>query len=328
MRQQIGHSALIDNRLVSGNEFSKIGIDMDRLEAMKVLLGVVDKGSFSAASRSLGMPLATVSRKVNELEQHLRTRLLLRTTRKVALTDAGAIYVASARRILDEMHEAERIAAGEFHFPRGELLLTAPILFGRLHILPIVTEFLALYPEIDVRLLLSDRNLHLVEDHIDVAVRIGRLPDSTMIATRVGSMRTVVCASPKLLAARGIPKTPDDLADLPCVNFEFMAPASAWPFRAANGKNLIDIPIRPRLSVTTAEAAVWAASEGVGTTRVLHYQCAEALRKGSLRIILAEYEVEPLPVHLLHAGGRGLPSKVRAFLDFAAGRLRERLFST
>lgn len=298
---------------------------MDRLEAMAILLRVVDKGSFSAASRDLGVPLATVSRKVNELEIHLGTRLLIRTTRKVALTDAGATYVASARRILDEIDETERVAAGEFHVPRGELILTAPVFFGRLHILPIVTEFLGAYAEINVRLLLSDRNLDLIEDHVDLAMRIGPLPDSTMIATRVGSMRTVVCANPKLLAGQRLPKSPEDLAGLPCVNFEFLSPAFAWPFRLKDGKGATDVPIRPRLSVTTAEAAVWAASEGVGATRVLHYQCADALRKGSLRIILADFEVEPLPVHLLHAGRGALPSKMRVFLNFAVGRLRERL---
>ena len=290
---------------------------MDRLETMTILLRVVDRGSFSAASRDLGVPLATVSRKVNELEAHLGTKLLVRTTRKVALTDAGSAYVASTRRILDEIDETERIAAGEFHVPRGELILTAPILFGRLHILPIVTEFLAAYPQINVRMLLTDRNLHLIEDHVDMAVRIGPLPDSTMIGTRVGLMRTVVCASPKLLAEQGVPKSPEDLAGLPCVNFEFLSPASAWPY----------MPIRPRLSVTTAEAAVWAAAQGLGVTRVLHYQCADAINDGSLRIILANFEVEPLPVHLLHAARGALPAKLRVFLDFAAGRLREGLSS-
>ena len=290
---------------------------MDRLETMTILLRVVDRGSFSAASRDLGVPLATVSRKVNELEAHLGTKLLVRTTRKVALTDVGSAYVASTRRILDEIDETERIAAGEFHVPRGELILTAPLLFGRLHILPIVTEFLAAYPQINVRMLLTDRNLHLIEDHVDMAVRIGPLPDSTTIATRVGSMRTVVCASPKLLAGQGVPKSPEDLADLPCVNFELLSPASAWPY----------MPIRPRLSVTTAEAAVWAAAQGLGVTRVLHYQCADAINDGSLRIILANFEVEPLPVHLLHAARGALPAKLRVFLDFAAARLREGLSS-
>jgi DNA-binding transcriptional LysR family regulator len=300
---------------------------MDRLEAMTILLGVVDKGSFSAASRALGVPLATVSRKVSELEAHLGTRLLVRTTRKVALTDTGAAYVASARRILAEVDETERVAAGEFHAPRGELVLTAPLLFGRLHILPIVTEFLVAYPEIDVRLLLSDRNLHLVEDHVDMAVRIGRLPDSTLIATRVGSMRTVVCVSPKLSATLDMPLSPADLSNVPCVNFEALSSASAWSFRSKDGKAPTEVPIRARLSVTTAEAAVWAASEGIGATRVLHYQCADAVRDGSLRIILADFEVEALPVHLLHAGRGALPSKMRVFLNFAASRLRAQLGS-
>src|SRR5262249_14872660 len=151
-------------------------------------------------------------------------------------TDTGAAYAVSARRILDEIDETERVAAGEFHVPRGELILTAPVFFGRLHILPVVTEFLAAYPEINVRLLLSDRNLHLIEDHVDMAVRIGRLPDSTMIATRVGSMRTVVCASPKLLKGRCVLQSPEDLARLPCVNFEVFSSPSAWPFRLKDAK--------------------------------------------------------------------------------------------
>lgn len=300
---------------------------MDRLEAMAILLRVVEKQSFSAASRELGVPLATVSRKVSELETHVGTKLLVRTTRKVALTDAGATYVTAAKRILEEIDETERVAAGEFHAPRGELVLTAPVLFGRLHILPLVADFLGAYPEIDVRLLLSDRNMHLIEEHIDMAVRIGPLPDSSMIATRVGSMRTVVCLSPKLTAAHGRPKKPEDIAALPCASFDFLSPASAWPFRVKDAGSTIDVPIRPRLSVSTAEAAVWAAAKGIGATRVLHYQCADAVRDGSLRIVLADFEVAPLPVHLLHAARGELPSKMRVFLDFAASRLRERLIA-
>lgn len=302
---------------------------MDRLEAMTILLQVVDRGSFSAASRAMRVPLATVSRKVGELEAHIGTRLLVRTTRKVALTDAGAAYVASARRILDEVDEVERIAAGEFHAPRGELVLTAPVFFGRLHLLPVVVDFLAAYPEIDVRLLLSDRNVHLIDEHVDLAARIGALPDSSMIATRVGSMRTVVCASPELLARHGAPKAPSDLAAMPCVSFDFPSQNLAWPFQSKNAKTRaktrIDVPIRPRLIVSTAEAAVWAAARGVGVTRVLHYQCAEAVRDGQLRIVLPTFEIAPHPVHLLHARRGALPSKMRVFLDFATARLRDRL---
>ena len=298
---------------------------MDRFEAMRVLVLSVDRGSFSAASRELRMPLATVSRKVGELEAHLGTRLLIRTTRSLAPTDAGRAFLASSRRILEELDEAERVAAGEFRAPRGELVLTAPIMFGRLHILPILAEFLAAYPEINVRLHLSDRNLDLVGEHVDMAVRIGPLPDSSMVATRVGSMRIVVCASPELLAGHGEPQSPEDLAALPCVGF---APVQAASWRLRNGATgTTQVAINPRLSVSTADAAVWAAIRGVGVTRVLHYQCANALRDGSLRLILAEFEPEPLPVHLLHAARGDLPLKMRVFLDFATARLRDTLKS-
>jgi DNA-binding transcriptional LysR family regulator len=271
------------------------------------------------------MPLATVSRKVNELERHLGARLLVRTTRRLALTDAGAAYVASARRILEAVDEAERTAAGEFRAPRGELILTAPVLLGRLHILPVVTDFLAAYPEIDVRLLLSDRNLDLLDDHVDLAVRIGPLPDSSLIATRIGAMRTVVCASPGLLAQHGTPRSPADLAALPCVSFDVKAAVSAWAFRAEGTHEIIEIPVRPRLSASTAEAAVWAACQGVGVTRVMHYQCADALRDGSLRIVLKPFELAHRPVSLLHAAREAMPLKMRVFLDFAAERLRRAL---
>lgn len=298
---------------------------MDRLEAMKILLQVARTGSFSAASRQTGIPLATVSRKVNELEKHLGIRLLTRTTRKVTLTEVGTTYVASARRILEELDDAERVVAGEHSAPRGELTLTAPVVFGRLHVVPIVADFLAAYPEIDIRLLLSDRNLHLGDEQIDTAVRIGPLPDSRMVATRVGSMRIVVCANAKLLARHGVPQSPERLATLPCVNFEPLSPNSTWSFRRKGAKEMLEVPIQPRLSVSTADAAVAAAIQGAGATRVLHYQCADALRERSLRTILTEYELQPLPVHLLHGGRGTLPSKMRLFLDFATGRLREGL---
>lgn len=297
---------------------------MDRLEAMSLLLLTVEKGSFTAAAKALRMPLATVSRKVAELEARLGTRLLLRTTRKLALTEAGVAYVAAARRILEAVDAAEQAAAGEFSAPKGELVLTAPVMFGRLHLLPVVTDFLAAYPEIDVRLLLSDRTLHLVEDQVDMAARIGALPDSGLIATRVGEMRTVVCASPAFLAAHGAPASPGALADLPCVGFDRETTAAGWSFRAPGGGR-IEAPVRPRLSVTTAEAAIFAAVRGVGLTRVLHYQAAEAVAAGVLRLVLEAFEPEPRPVSLLHAPRGALPLKMRAFLDFAAPRLREGL---
>lgn len=300
---------------------------MDRLKAMSTLVGVVDAGSFSAASRALGIPLATVSRQVTELETHLGTRLLTRTTRTLALTDAGEAYIASARRILEEIDETERAAAGEFHTPRGELIVTAPVCFGRLHTLPVIRDFLAAYPLIDVRLTLSDRNLHLLDEHIDMAVRIGALPDSGMIATRVGEVRTVTVASPGLLAAHGTPETPQDLAALPAVHFDILSPAGRWSFNRGGSKP-VDVSARPRLTVSSADAAVAAACDGVGVTRVLSYQCARAVREGSLRILLEAFEPEPLPVHLIHAGRGAMPTKMRVFLDFAKARLRDRLRTT
>lgn len=298
---------------------------MDRLEAMSILLLAVEKGSLTAAARALSMPLPTVSRKLRELEAHLGTRLLVRSTRKLALTDAGTAYLAAARRILREIDDAERIAAGEFETPRGELVITTPILFGQLHVLPIVSEFLATYPDISVRLLQSDRNLHLIEDQVDMAVRIGSLPDSSMVATRVGTMPTVVCATPKILTTLGTPQRPEELTSFPCVAFHPLVARPTWTFKRADRSALLEIPITPRLSVTTAAAAVWAAKQGVGATRLFLYQCADALQQGDLLPILREFEPDPAPVSLLHAARGALPLKMRAFLDFAAGRLRTQL---
>ncbi|WP_138510415.1 LysR family transcriptional regulator [Maricaulis alexandrii] len=297
---------------------------MDRLKAMSILVRVVETGSFSAAGRDLGIPLATVSRQVTELEAHLGTRLLNRTTRTLALTDAGQAYLASARRILDQVEEAEQAASGEFHTPRGELSVTAPVCFGHLHTLPVVEEFLAAYPQINVRLTLSDRNLHLMDDHIDMAVRIGPLPDSGLIATKIGEVRTVVVAAPDLLAAHGTPKTPDALSALPGVHFDILSPGGRWSFTGADGKTR-DVSPQPRLTVSAAAPAIQAACDGVGVTRVLSYQCAEAVQTGQLRILLDDHEPARLPVHLLHAARGTLPTKMRVFLDFAKTRLRERL---
>jgi len=296
---------------------------MDRLEAMSLFVAAVEAGSLSAAARRFGIPLATVSRKVSELERHLKTRLLNRSTRQLTLTDTGQAYLAACRRILDDVGEAERTAAGEYSAPTGELVITAPIVFGRLHVLPVVTAFLAAYPEVDIRLTLSDRITQLVDEHIDLAVRIGNLPDSSMIAIRIGSIRHVVCASPAYLAAHGTPLTPGELAAHDCITFEGLASPATWTF--ASGKSQLASPVRARLSVNTAEAAIDAATAGVGLTRVLSYQVADAVRAGALHAVLREFEPNPWPVSLVHAGQGLLPVKLRAFLDFAAPRLRERL---
>lgn len=188
---------------------------MDRLRAMSVFAQAVESGSFSAAGRRLGMPLPTVSRHIAELEAHLETRLLNRTTRQLTLTDAGRSYLASCKTILEQVDEAERGAAGEFSAPKGELVISAPIVFGRLHMLPIICEFLSAYPDVDVRLSLSDRVVHLMEDHVDLAVRIGALPDSSLIAARAGFIRRVVCASATYLKQHGTPECPPTSPRIP-----------------------------------------------------------------------------------------------------------------
>ena len=296
---------------------------MDRLESMLVLITAVEAGSLSAAGRRLGIPLATVSRKVSELESHLRTRLLTRTRRGLTLTDAGRSYVAACKRILEEIGEAERAASGEYSAPKGDLIIAAPIVFGRLHVLPIVIEFLKTYSDIDIRMALADRVINLFEEQVDVAVRIGELPDSSLIATRVGLIRRVVCGSPAYFAARGTPKRPAELGAHDCITFDGRASPEAWTFRMR--KEDASVEIQSRLIVNTAEAAIDAAIAGLGITRVLTYQVATAIRAGALTMALTEFEPAPWPVSLVFAGQRLLPLKLRAFLDFATPRLRERL---
>ncbi|RWC61563.1 LysR family transcriptional regulator [Mesorhizobium sp.] len=296
---------------------------MDRFEAMSLFVAAVEAGSLSAASRRFGVPLATVSRKISDLERHLNTRLLNRSTRRLTPTDAGQAYLAACRRILDDIGEAERTAAGEYSAPTGELAITAPVVFGRLHVLPVVTGFLAAYPDVDIRLTLADRITQLVEDHFDLAIRIGQLPDSSLVAIGVGTIHRVVCASPAYLAEHGTPATPQDLKTHSCITFEGLASAATWSF--TRGKAEIPVQVRSRLQVNTAEAAIDAAIAGVGLTKVLSYQIEAALRSGTLRVLLEEFEPAPWPVSLVHAGHGLLPVKLRAFLDFAAPRLKERL---
>ncbi|MGQ3301264.1 LysR substrate-binding domain-containing protein [Reyranella sp.] len=296
---------------------------MDRLDAMSILREAVDAGSLSAAGRRLGMPLATVSRKVSDLERHLGTRLLNRSTRQLTLTDAGRSFVAACRRILDDVAEAERSASGEYSAPKGELSLSAPIVFGRLHVLPVASAFLKTHPEIDIRLMLSDRIVDLQEDRVDIAIRIGELPDSSMVATRVGSTRRVLCGSPAYFAEHGMPQHPRELATRDCITFSGLMSADSWTFKA--GKSDSVVKIHSRLVVNTAEAAIDAAIAGVGVTRVLSYQVAKAVRAGTLVVALQEFEAAPSPVSLVHTGQPLLPLKLRAFLDFAAPLLKTAL---
>ena len=287
---------------------------------MSILVTVSEAGSLSAAARRLGTPLATVSRKVSDLEAHLKTLLLNRSNRRVTLTDAGQSYVAACKRILEEVGEAERAAAGEYSAPTGDLTITAPIVFGRLHVLPVAVEFLKAYPDIDIRIALADRVVNILEDHVDLAVRIGELPDSSLRARRLGSTRRVVCGSPAYFAARGAPKSPAELGAHDCITFEGMMSADAWTFTI--GKSDAAVAIHSRLIVNTAEAAIDAAMAGGGITRVLSYQAAAAVRAGALAIVLQDFEQVPSPVNLVYPDQRLLPLKLRAFLDFAAPRLQ------
>lgn len=296
---------------------------MDRFGAMAVLLKVVEAGTFSAAAKRMDLPLATVSRRIAELEAHLKTRMLNRSSRHLSLTEAGRLYVEACSRILEQVEEAERSAMGMHTDPKGRLTVTAPIVFGRIHMIPIIADFLNEYPDIDVKLVLADRLLDLLEMDVDVALRIGELGDSSLIATRFGAVRRVTCASPSYLAAHGRPQQPEDLRDHVCVTFDNLASPEAWRFSSSTGD--VVVPIRSRLTVTTAEAAIAGAVAGLGVTRLLSYQIAEASRDGQIEVILDGHELPAWPVSLVYAGGQQLPRKLRAFLDFAAPRLRDRL---
>jgi DNA-binding transcriptional LysR family regulator len=293
---------------------------MDRIESMSVFVAVASAGSFSGASRQLRMPLPTVSRRVSDLESHLNAKLFVRSTRKLALTDAGQSYLLACQRILEQIAEAERGASGQYNAPQGELVVTAPIVFGRLHVLPVVTEFLGAHPQVDVRLMLADRALNLIDDHLDLAVRIGALPDSSLVATQIGRVRRVVCASPAYLDEHGVPRSPADLSGHACVTFTGAGETDAWRFRT-------DSPVRvhSRLAVNTAESAIEGAIAGVGLTRVLSYQVADAVETGKLVVVLRKFEPEPTPISLIHVQGRRVTAKLRTFLDFATPKLRERL---
>lgn len=296
---------------------------MDRFESMAAFVAVVETGSFSAAARKLTTPLATISRRVADLEQQLRIQLLTRTTRKVALTDAGTLYFQTCRRVLKEIDDADRLASGEYSAPMGKLVVSAPVVFGKLHLLPIVFEFLQAYPEVDVDLKLIDVPVDLIELHIDVALRIGVLEDSSLMALRVGEIRHVICASPAYLARKGVPLKPHDLAAHDCVTLTPLHSPDTWAF--TQGSSVERTTVHSRFAVSNAEAAVEAAAAGFGITRVLCYQAALAIADRKLTLLLRDYEPPILPVQLVYSTSRQMPKKLRAFLDFVSPRLRERI---
>jgi DNA-binding transcriptional LysR family regulator len=297
---------------------------MDRIDSAALFVEVAERGSFAGAARHLGRSPASVTRAVADLEARLGVRLLNRTTRAVSLTDAGTRFLTGARRVLAEFDEIERAAAGEGAAPHGELRITAPIMFGRLHVVPIVVEFLQRFPDVSVALTLLDRPVDLVEEGLDAALRIGPLAESSAIATRVGEVRQIVVAAPGYVRERGAPAAPADIEAHTIVAFPNISSSERWSFRDRDGRAL-RIAIKPRLIVNTSEAAIAAALSGFGVTQVLSYQAAEELASGALVRLLQDFEGEAWPVHLLYPGGRHPPPKLRAFLDLAAPRLRRRL---
>jgi DNA-binding transcriptional LysR family regulator len=295
---------------------------MNRLEAMSVVLAVAEAGSLSAAARRQKTPLATVSRKVSELEAHLQTKLFNRSSRALIPTDAGRSYIAAAKRILADVAEAERAASGEYTTPRGELNVSAPVALGRLHLQPVVAEFLAAFPEVDVQLSLQDRAVNLLEEHIDVALRIGVLADSSLIAVRIGEIRRVLCASPTYLKSRGTPKSPDDLAGHDCISYPPIQSPSTWSFK--RDQTQYTVPVRSRLIVSNLESACDAARAGIGFSVVFSYHVADLIKSGELVALLQDFQPPPLPVSFVYSPNRFMPVKLRAFLDFALPRLKPR----
>ena len=297
---------------------------MDRLDAMRVFVAVVDANGFSAASRTLSMPLPTVSRKVAELESHLGAQLLIRSTRKLAVTDSGQRYYDDVRRILDEIEDAERQASGEYQRPKGHLTITAPTLFGRLHVLPAINDFMKIHPEISIQLHLTNHVVDLLEDHVNLGIRIGTLSDSSLIAVSAGSVRQIVCASPGYLSQQGRPRLPNDLARHRCISFSKFGTPEEWAFKMPSGKTQ-HFPVQPRLLLNSIEGAVFAAREGGGLVQLYSYQAASQIADGTLEIVLGSYEIEPPLVSIVYPQGRLVPQKVRSFIDFAMPHLRERL---
>jgi DNA-binding transcriptional LysR family regulator len=290
---------------------------MDRLESMRVFVAVAEAEGFAPAARQLAMSPAAVTRAVAALEERIGAQLLRRTTRIVRLTEAGGRFLADCKRILAEIEEAESSAAGSHTEPRGQLAVTAPVMFGRMYVAPVALDFLARHPHLTARLLFLDRVVDLIDEGLDIAVRIAHLPDSSLRAVQVGSVRRVICAAPAYLAARGTPRTPADLAAHAAIGFSAGAVAEPWTF--ASG----DTASPPmQLVANSNDVAIAAAIAGRGLARVLSYQIAPELRAGRLEAVLADFEPPPVPISVVYAEARRAPAKVRAFVDFAVERLR------
>jgi DNA-binding transcriptional LysR family regulator len=297
---------------------------MDRFEAMRVFVEVVDQRGFSAASRMLRLPLSTVSRRIGELEDILGAQLLVRTTRRVEVTDSGWQYYQDAIRILDAVEDQERRATGEFQRPKGHLVITSPTMFGRRIMLPIVTDFMRLHGDITVRLQFTNAVVDLMSEHVDLGIRIGRLTDTSLIAKQAGVVREMVCAGPDYLMARGSPGMPADISAHRCITYSRSDAPKEWGFRSPDGR-VLRTPVDGALSLNSVEGVVRAAKFGAGLAMVYAYQVAREIADGELEVVLRDYEIEPLPVSFIYPRGRLIPQKVRAFIDFALPRLQDNL---
>ena len=286
---------------------------MDRIDAMQAFVAVADLQGFTPAARKLGLSPSGVTRLIAALEEHLGARLLQRTTRSVTLTDVGVRYLERIRRILADVEEAEGSAQDERTRPSGRLVVSAPLGFGRLHVSPLMSAYLTRYPEVLGELRLSDRMINLVEDGVDLAVRIGHLPDSTLVARHVGEMRRVVVASHGYLRARGEPRRPQEISAHDTIQFGAMTAALDWRF-VEDGRE-IRVGSTPRFATNSSDAAIQYAEQDGGLTRVMAYQAAEALKAGRLKIVLAPFEQPAMPIHIVYPTSRLLSAKVRTFID-------------
>ena len=293
---------------------------MDKLNLMTVFVAVAEEESFAGGARRLGMSPPAVTRAIAALEEGLGVKLLNRTTRYVRATDAGQRYLEDARRIIGEVEEANEAAAGVNAEPRGHLAVTAPVLFGKMFVLSGIVDYLQRYPQMEVSAVFLDRVVNLMEEGLDVGIRIGDLPDSSMKAIRVGAVRRVLCASPEYLKKRGIPKSPAELAQHDIVAASAVSPSIEWKF--GQGAAASSARIKPRLVVTTNDAAIDAVSQGFGISRLLSYQVAGQVDSGKLKIILSESEPAAMPIHVIHREGRYASAKIRTFVDFIVAKLR------
>jgi DNA-binding transcriptional LysR family regulator len=300
---------------------------MDRFDAITAFVAVARSGGFSAASRALGTPVAHISRKVALLEEELGVRLFVRTTRHVALTEGGRRYFEACSRVIDDLRDADEEVTGEYRQPKGDLVITAPLGFGQQHLQPVVHEFLQAYPEVNVHLQLADRVVALVDEHVDCALRIGALGDSSLVARKLGAIRMVVCAAPAYLAARGTPLEPSGLAGHDCISWTGLGPHKTWEFTLRDGEKLIElrVPVHVRVSTTTPESALQAALAGIGLVQATTYQVAPYVAEGRLVPVLAAYDSEAVTVSMVYPSKRLTPLKLRALLDFAVPRLERRL---